>query len=527
MGNSDKPDLGSTISRAILGHLQRQRALRQMEEAAARERARQDAVIAAPPPVFGSARWATRDDLSRAGHLFDAEHFDNPSSILLGALPAGPDAGAPAEGWIHWNGEGHLLTVAPTRSGKSTTLIVPNLLRYQGSAIVLDPKGELYEATSSWRGRNGRPVYKISPFEQITHGFNPLATIREHEDARVLADLMLPEDPKAQDFFKKDATAYLSALILFVVHQAPPNRRTLAEVRRLTAAPLDDFIGIAKAMQASPIPAVANAANIVVGKSKDRGLPSLRETLNTELSLWDNAGIGRATSSCDVDFGSLKDVPSTVYIQIPFDKMDAFSPFLKVLLVCALEAMIQNRRVPDIPALFVLDEFLRLKTFSRLLDAINTHTSAGIRLWFIIQNLSKLEEYYPTSWRNIFDASVKTFFGVRDNFTAKIISEFLDDRTVAYRSSSLSLSLSSSSSGLDFHTSTSHTANVSSSLNLTKRALLTPGEVVSHLSPAFPDQSRLAITFLDSTPPVLGRLVPYFSGRRCLERHGTLNNDKP
>ncbi|MGF3027649.1 type IV secretory system conjugative DNA transfer family protein [Methylobacterium aquaticum] len=523
MGGSGKDlKLAATLGRMVLGHFQNQRTLRQMEQAAGQERVRQDAVIAAPPTVHGSARWATPADVSRSGLLFGADRFDHPSSILLGAVPDPNKPGTQAAGWLHWDGEGHLLTVAPTRSGKSTTLIIPNLLRYKGSAVVLDPKGELYDATSAWRAANVGPVYRIAPFGEHTDGFNPLTAIRQPADARALADLMLPSDPNAQDFFKKDAVAFLTALILFLVHQAPPERRTLAELRRLTAASLDDFVGIARAMQASPVAAVANAANIVLGKSKDRGLPNLRDTLNTELVLWDDPGVIRATSSAEVDFRALKDRPATVYISVPFDKMEAFSPLLKVVLANALDAMIQNPKEPAIQVLFVLDEFLALGPFVKFLNAINTHASAGVRLWFFLQNLARLEEHYPTAWRNFFDASAKIFFGTRDPFTAKLVSEFLGDQTVAYRSASLSLTLSSSSSDFGMNHTAGHNASISSSVNLTGRALLTPAEVVSSLEPSLPDKSRQSIVFIPNTPPVLGRLNPYFQGTRCMQRHGAL-----
>jgi type IV secretion system protein VirD4 len=95
---------------------------------------------------------------------------------------------------VHWDGDGHLLTLAPTRSGKSVTTIIPNLLRHRGSAVVLDPKGELYEATSAWRAANVGPVNRIASFDDGSdpktsnfpkHGFNPLARIRSQHHARL------------------------------------------------------------------------------------------------------------------------------------------------------------------------------------------------------------------------------------------------------------------------------------------------------------------------------------------------------
>lgn len=481
------------------------------------ERARQDAILRNPPPVHGSARWATAADLRPKSILRPTASFDDSSSLLLGVhtTPTGQ-----VEGQLHWDGEGHLMTVAPTRSGKSTTVIIPNLVRYKGACVVLDPKGELYAHTAAWRRENVGPVYRIAPFAregEEAHGFNPLAMIRTPADARALADLMLPEDPRAQQFFKKDAVSFLTALILHVVTSAPENRRNLFELRRLTALALPDFIKLVRIMAKSPQATVANAANIVLGKSADRGLPSLRETLNTDLSLWDDPGVQAASARADVDFHALKDQPATVYITVPFDKMDAYSPFLKVLLTTALEAMVQNDRLPNIPVLFVLDEFLSLGPFPKFRDAIRTHAGAGVRLWFFLQDVSTLEEHYPSSWKAFFNASVKMFFGTDEGFTGELISKnFLGPRTVAYTVGSLGTNRSSSSGNVDPHAN--HGGTVSQSVNLAERPLLNAQEVVKLLSGAMNDGTRYGLAFMRDAPPIKMVMVPWFLGKSCKER---------
>lgn len=124
-----------------------------------RERAERARLLASPPPLHGSARWATPNDLKPL--LRGREAFDDPRSLLLGGIA---DESGRQAGFLHWDDDGHLLTVAPTRTGKAYTTIIPNLLRYRGSCVVLDPKGELYEKTSRWRATLG-PVYRIDAFD--------------------------------------------------------------------------------------------------------------------------------------------------------------------------------------------------------------------------------------------------------------------------------------------------------------------------------------------------------------------------
>ena len=518
-GSGSAASTGVAIGKGINQVLANRRQRRQMEEEQAAERRRQDELVRNPPPLHGSAHWATASELRQAELLRNLAAFDDPASLVLGTLPGAAGFDRP-QGQIHWDGEGHLLTVAPTRSGKSTMLIVPNLLRYRGSAIVLDPKGELYRDTSAWRAAHVGPVYRIAPFDTATDAFNPLEAVRDASDARALADLMIPDDPNAQDYFKKDAIAYLYALILFVTLQAPPERRSLAEIRAITAGPLETFLAVARAMAAFDSPAIRNAANIVLGKSRDRSLPLLRDTLNTELVLWDDPGVIRATSGPSINLAALKERQATLYITVPFEKTDAFAPFLKVLLTSVLDAMVQSPVQPGIPVLFVLDEFLSLGPFPKFRDAIRTHAGAGVRLWFFLQDISTLQEHYPASWKAFFNASVKLFFGTDEAFTAELISEWLGAATVAYRTTQLTLNQSTSTGPIGGRDGNQGN-NLAHSVAFTGKPLLSPPEVVEQLSGILPDKTRNGILFVRGVSPVRTRLVPWFLGSICRARVGT------
>jgi type IV secretion system protein VirD4 len=498
-----------------------ERAERRKAECAEREK-----LLANPPPLHGSAAWASANDLSR--FLKDRDGFDTPSSVLLGTFLE--DGAQDPAGFVHWDGDGHLLTLAPTRAGKSVTTIIPNLLRYQGSAVVLDPKGELYEATSAWRASNVGPVYRIVPFDDGSdpatqdfpkHGFNPLARIRSQHQARGLAQLMFPRDPNGQEFFNDDAVSFLTALILYILDSAPEHRRNLGTVREATAAPLDRFMQVAHLMAASRLPSVRDAANNAIGKSKDRGLPNLRDTLHSKLSLWSDPALLAVTDRNDVDFGALKDRKATVYITVPLTLTETYAPFVKVLLKAALDAMIDNAAKPDIPVLFVLDEFLSLGPFADFRNAIRTHASAGVRLWFFLQDMGTLEEHYPgTAWHAFLNTSVKQFFGIDDPFTAELVGRYLGNQTVAYRSTQTGGNVSAQMGNWLEDGSAGVSLSTGESIQFLGRPLMTPDEVMALLSDWHANGVRTGIVHIRGPRAFKVQLVPHDKSATCRARLG-------
>lgn len=510
---------GFQIARQIYKAVSGAKHERELREARQEQQRDMSEVVANVPPIHGSAHWASRDELRAAPKLQITQNvYQSPSSLLLGALM--DDGARSPSGYLEWDGEGHLITVAPTRTGKSTMQIIPNLLRYKGSAVVLDPKGELYEVTSKWRRTIGE-VYRVAPFEEVSDCFNPLDEINRTSDARTLADLILPPDPHSSSFFRNDGINFLTGLFEFVKSSSPAGQRSMSEVRRITAAKRDEFVLFVSWMQDSPHEAVRHAANIVLDKNAEKGLPNLRDTLSTELAIWDDPEVKRVSGRSDFSFKSLKDRPVTVYITVPFDTMASYAGYLKVILTTALSAMTENRTIPKIPVLFVLDEFLSLGRFDKFKDAIRTHAGAGVRFWFFLQNVATLEELYPRASGAFWDAAVKLFFGTSNMETAQMVSELLDYTTVPQKTTTYSMGTSVSREDF-FDVSRSQTLNVSQSVQLHRRLLMTPGEVINRLDTVLPDRTRHGIAKIGGAPPTQLRLIPYFIGEEAPRRIGKL-----
>ena len=171
--------------------------------AKAAERARLQRIKAAyifePEKVHGCARFATNDDLKKAG-LFKS-----------GGIRIGFSADGLRQ--LYFNTAGHLLVVAGARTGKAVTLLVETILslpkRY--SLLVFDPKAELCAICGHWRKRFGE-VYVLNPFGILLGSmnglkqacFNPMtaldpASISFHAACDKLADAICWEEGHMSD----------------------------------------------------------------------------------------------------------------------------------------------------------------------------------------------------------------------------------------------------------------------------------------------------------------------------------------
>jgi type IV secretion system protein VirD4 len=496
---------------------------RARRDLAAREE--RERLLADPPPLYGSARWPDARDLHT--YLRGREAFDDPRSILLGAFSE--DGRTQPNGFVHWDGDGHLLTIATTRGGKSLTTIIPNLLRYRGSCVVVDPKGELFETTSAWRSTLG-PVYRIAPLDEGSgkpvHRFDPVSRVRRESDARAIAQQMFPPDPKSPGFFMEDAVGFMTAVIMYVRYKAPPHRRTLTTACQLAMLKGASLLKVAQDMAA--FRPSADAARAILEKDPTRGLKVLQDTLTSKLYEWKDVDIQRSVSGSDLSFESLKDGTATVYIDLPMNMMKTFSGWLRVILKTALDAMLANPRIPDVPVLFVLDEFLNLGPFPDFRDAIRTHAGAGVRLWFFLQDLYSIEEHYPgASWRPFLNCAVKQFFAINDDETAKMIGAYLGHKTEAIRTATASVNVSSNLGGWEDDASANTGYSVTEGIQFLGRPLLASDEVRELLGGWQGDGWRYGITDIAGTRPFKTQLVVHERSETCRQRIGMFTPGDP
>ena len=398
--------------------------------------------------------------------------------------------------------DAHLMTIGMTGSGKAATSAFPNLAMYQGSMIVIDPKGEHSRTTfkrrynwhqdtdyawdmgiptARWHNRFRNACYMLDPYgvnadtDLPACKYNPLADIPLGDEATAIDMISSIADgcviPETKDtHFSDHARKFIFALIGHVLTEYPEENHNLPFVYDLFygvnpengCADPEAFENLLLDMMTNE--AFGNKINaagrdlmemgenekgsVLSTISKSLGWiaePSMREQLSgTDLSLrnfgtkewifklynvkrdyWSGKYKGREFKF-DIPYSPIE----TLYIVLPFGKMADQSRWLRVLSAVSIQMLTTRDKKPDIPTVFLLDEFAQLGgKIQAVVNAFNIARSAGIKLWIMLQHLEQIQKQYK-EWNDMVSGSTVQLFGVNDMTTAKYFSERLGNMTV-------------------------------------------------------------------------------------------------
>lgn len=485
----------------------------------------------------GTAGWSEGDEL-------DAEKGEG-EGVLIGRRlgkaqkrrkrKASKRSGASAGDALRYAGEGHLVTVAPTRSGKGTGAVIPNLLTYPGSVVVTDPKGENYAVTARRRARMGQAVRALDPFDQLgalsrqmeAAGRQPLEVVRATynpmdlidpygedwlESAALLAEmLVLPSGGKGEEaFWNEEAKGLLSGLILYVAaaeldeEMRPTERRTLARVRELLTLPQREFKALMDEMLRSSLCGglVRRAAARYLQK-EDRERSGVVSTAQSHTHFLDSPRMAEAMGSSSLDLRRLRSEGVSLYLVLPAHHLDTYARWLRLVVACGLHELARSPGKPTVDGrphrvLFLLDEFAHLGRMNPVLRAFGLMAGFGVQVWAFLQDLSQLKATYPDRWGTFLaNADVLQAFGTNDHETARYLSELTGEATVWAPTAGESLSRSRGK-----HASRSQGA--SQSFAERGRRLLTPDEVRR-----LPRDEQLL--FVKGTRPIRARKAHYLA----------------
>lgn len=462
--------------------------------------------------TFGSAEWATLHHLQEHGLVGE-------DGYSLGFFE---EKGTRHP--VHYKGDRHLLTVAPTRSGKGVSSIIPNLLTYRGSAIVVDPKGENAMITATRRGKGnktipglGQTVHVIDPWGITglpSSRFNPLDWLSDNdvdvnENAMILADSIVTPRPGGQDpFWDEEAKALLMGILLWVaLDKTEAGQRNLGRVRDLLSLDRQSFNDLLGCMIASPNHIVSGAASRTL--SKEEKLQSgVIASLQSHTHFLDSPRMRESLSFSDFRFEDLKTANMTIYLVLPADRLETFGRWLRLMIQQALTINARNIKIkPEKPVLFLLDEMSALGRLSMVEQAYSLMAGFGVQLWGIVQDLSQLERIYGNGWQTfIGNSGVLQYFGSRDLKTAEYFSKLCGVTTIEKVSlaKSIARSIGVSSAG----------TNTSNSNSTTYTENATEDQVQRNL--AFPDELMVLrhndqLVFVENSNPIKGEKNLWFA----------------
>ena len=439
--------------------------------------------------THGSARFATdveaRDLMGDAGLLIGR---DRKSGKLL-----------------RYPGPAHLLTIAPTRSGKGVGTIIPNLLDYPFACVCIDPKGENARIAARQR-RSFGPVHILDPFGitgQVSAAFNPLDRIDPTgldvaDDCMTLADALVHDahNQQTEAHWNEEAKALIAGLLMHIVASEPGSTRTLATLREhLTLAPAA-FLALLDRMQGQG-GLVARAANRHLGKS-GREAAGVLSSAQRHTHFLDSPRMTATLGHSDFRFADLKERPASIFLVLPPDRLDTYARWLRLIVAQALTELARAPGRPVWPVLFLLDEFAALGHLEPVERAMGLMAGYGIQLWPIVQDIHQLRALYgQRAGTFLSNAGVLQVFGVNDQQSAQLVSDLLGQETVVFET--MSRALDAEGTGITF--GQQHVG----------RPLLTPDEVRT-LSP---DRQLL---FLAGQRPVIATKLRYYADREFAGR---------
>jgi len=343
----------------------------------------------------------------------------------------------------------HLLSVAPTRSGKGVSLIIPNLLLYRGATIVIDPKGENAWITAEYRRTLGQKTIILDPWSEVNRRygakagefetvarFNPLSIldpVSEHyaEDVGYLADAVIinqGKDPHWDD----SARELVAGLMAYVVeHPDFREEASLPLVRLLLSKPVADICALAQdARQFGPESVAARKLGRFVVASKE--MASIISTALTQTAFLDSKTLAANMGASDFSFEDLlTDQGVTIYLVLPIDKLQTFGRWLRLMVSIGIRTVARNTRKLPLPVLFMLDEFGTIGRLSAVEQAYGLMAGLQMIIWAFVQDLVQLRRDYPDSWETfIGNSEAVTFFCIMDQFTCEHVSKMLGKTTI-------------------------------------------------------------------------------------------------
>ncbi len=513
--------------------------------------------------LHGSARWATEEDLIRNGLLTATK------GVYIGAWKT-------KDGTLKYlkhNGPEHVFTYAPTRSGKGVSLIIPTLLSWEGSTLVLDLKGENWEKTSGFRSAAGQECWRFAPAEpdRSKRGirFNPLNEVRvdtdqDVSDAQTIAKILCEkgtDSTEQDDYFRDGAEALLVGLILHVCYRAKREKRepTLAEIRA-NLSPIiranpdstgkmpepwqlfknhlesirdlvehDGYIdgtttwindwktGFGESTRFHPA-VMESIQNMLV--RADREFSGVHGCANKALRLYLDPIVAYSVSGSDFRIHDLvmSKRPVSLYVVVPPLQIDRLKPLLRLLFTLITERLTEDHlksKSYKHKLLLMLDECPQLGYMKVIGDSLSYIGGYGLKAYVITQDRNQLTRIYGEKESVSAGCEIKISFSANDDATAQAISKELGKTTVQH--AQLSYSGSRTKSVM---------TSVSQTVQLTERPLLTPDEVrllPKAVKSGEGDGEKIVkpgaiLVTIAGMHPILGTQLLYFKDKELLRR---------
>ncbi|SDG49543.1 type IV secretion system protein VirD4 [Celeribacter baekdonensis] len=380
---------------------------------------------------FGRTHWQKAAEMARNGF------FGKPGTgFILGKMGKPKSRGKLITSKVF----PHALIVAPTGRGKTTGFVIPNLLTFKGSAVVLDVKGENFEHTARHRASEGDKVFRFAPtdwHDRRSHRYNPLLRIFELDDPdrkqmelQLLASLFLQADSdRVQGLLKGGIDLFVAAGLLAFERKRP----TLGEIYRISASGGNKQKEFMKRRDEVRNHAAKLIFERLASTNNDTLTSYVSLLMTSGLDQWSNPAIDAATVESDFDFRTIRKKPFTVYLVVAPNMVKPMAPLIRLFfsdLISSLQDKEPGKDEPW-PVMIMLDEFNRLGKMPIVVESIETLRSYKGHLAIVTQTIPALDEIYGENTRRALqgNAGVKLYLTPSDEKTVEELSKAVGKTT--------------------------------------------------------------------------------------------------
>jgi type IV secretion system protein VirD4 len=332
-------------------------------------------------------------------------------------------------------GDSHLMTFAPTGTGKTSGPVICNALKHPGQLIVVDMKGEIYAATAQARRDMGQEIHVLDLRDDGMEGsLNPVDLMMQSGTepatiARTAAVELVARGASERDRFWNDwAETMITGGIAWLIADRPPKERRLSALFDLYN---DDDVTYRLAVLMDDKTSVQNRAAKTAFTSclqlpSENTRPSVLGSTQTHLRLFDSELTRRLTDTSSMDVSRfMAGEPMSLYIIVPPFRLNAYSPLLRLWLSGLILAITQRQAATQERTLMLCDEVGNLGRIEALLTATTLLRSWGFTLWTFWQNVAQLQIYGTQANTLVDNAGVIQAFGARNLRMAQDIATMI------------------------------------------------------------------------------------------------------
>lgn len=450
--------------------------------------------------LHGDAKFATTMDVKKSGLLGD-------DGIIVGKRNGK---------FLLFGGTQHVILSAPTRSGKGVGIVIPNLLSWGQSVVVLDIKQENWGLTSKYRQLHGQKCYLFNPLavDGRTHRYNPLGYVRDDENFRVddvqkIASMLFSNNSGDNAFWEGQARMLFVGIVLFLIETKSKEYgeghkdavATFGEVLELSLKggdPAEYFNEVIKSDEYHYLSlACTQGLSNYASNESEKTRASIMANFRAKFELWMNPIVKKATGANDFDLRDIRKEKISIYIGVTPDNLGRVAPLLNLFFQQLID--LNTRELPSqnksirYNCLLLMDEFTTIGKMDVLSRGIGYIAGYHLRMMPIIQSPSQIVEVYGKDAAVTFQSNhaLSIIYPPKATETevAENISKWLGYETVKGVSVS-------SPSGLS-------NGNRSKSESDQRRALLLPQEIISL-------GGNAELVIMENVPPIVANKIQYY-----------------